>query len=445
MNGKVQFVHAIDTEGPLYESLNMTFDRLHELHGISLQPSPENLSKLRRGEIDLGEKTALIADMLSHHRLSTLGSWDQIDEMLQKVTSNEYRLKVPDSNGNGWVFNWFCMDHVGVSVNPRRRDIGYHNIHDRYIELLASQPYSRDTIEWHFHPLSTYREAHRCATHYLRNDEVFQILARRIIDREFFPSCFRAGFHAERPDSHWLLEQFIPFDLSNMATTETTCMDNARDCKLGRLGNWRRAPADWTVYHPSHDDYQTPGNCRRLIGRALHVFNRMGNLTPVDVDLAFAKAGKGETVLLGVCSHDWRDLSMEIDYLHQLVKNAREKSPNVKFEYARVVDAFRPHVPRAHQDDAILNLEIELFPASRDDVPYLQIAVKQGKVFGPQPFLAIKTRSKQYIHDNLDFGSSAGLWFYPFYKDTIPLDDVKEIGIAANDFLGRSVVKRMSL
>ena len=35
-----------------------------------------------------------------------------------------------DSFGNGWVFNWHCLDHVGYINNPRRRDMGYHNIFD---------------------------------------------------------------------------------------------------------------------------------------------------------------------------------------------------------------------------------------------------------------------------------------------------------------------------
>ena len=30
----------------------------------------------------------------------------------------------------------------------------------------------------------------------------------------------RAGFHCERPDSHLFMEQWIPFDLSNMSTED---------------------------------------------------------------------------------------------------------------------------------------------------------------------------------------------------------------------------------
>ena len=35
MSGKVQIVHAVDTEGPLFESLSATFERLREIFGIT--------------------------------------------------------------------------------------------------------------------------------------------------------------------------------------------------------------------------------------------------------------------------------------------------------------------------------------------------------------------------------------------------------------------------
>ena len=65
----------------------------------------------------------------------------------------------------GWFINWFCLDHVGYDYNPRRRDMGYHNIHDRYIELLDKYGKYKDDIQWHFHPMSHYKEAHRAGNH----------------------------------------------------------------------------------------------------------------------------------------------------------------------------------------------------------------------------------------------------------------------------------------
>ena len=43
-----------------------------------------------------------------------------------------FRNRMRDSEDDGWVYNWFCCDHVDYEINPRRRDIGYHNIFDHY-------------------------------------------------------------------------------------------------------------------------------------------------------------------------------------------------------------------------------------------------------------------------------------------------------------------------
>ena len=446
MPGKVFIVHAIDTEGPLQEPIEATFERVKEIFGIELEATQTNLAALQAGAIDLGDKTSIVQETVSGHRISTLGSWDKIARMLSKVSSPSFRNKLPDSSGNGWKFNWFCLDHIDYDYNPRNRDIGYHKVHDYYTKLVNTDPnFTQDCIQWHFHPMSTYNDAHRCATHYLRTDHFYQILSRRIIDRKFFPSCFRAGFQAERPDSHWLLEQFIPFDITNMATKDTSDIDNSIDFKLGRSGNWRKSPSDWSVYHPSHDEYQVPGNCRRLIGRALNLRNRIGNLTLEELEVAFKGAQEGRNTLVGLCSHDWRDLEAEIDYVYELIDNVKERYPEVEFLYSNANDAFRHFVRPENKDIPPIELSIELIPKSSDDVPYIKVECVQGKTFGPQPFLAIKTKSRRYIHDNFDFDLEDGRWFYAFHDDTLPLEDVETIGVASNDFNGNTSVKILDL
>ena len=55
-------------------------------------------------------------------------------------------------------------------------------------------------------------------------------------------------------------------------------------------------PQEWNIYHPSHDDYQTPGNCRRWIGRALNVLNRIASINQREIDNAFIQAQKKVTL-----------------------------------------------------------------------------------------------------------------------------------------------------
>lgn len=444
VNKVVYIVHAVDTEGPLFESTQAKFDRLQELFGISgIAPTQLNLTKLRNREIDLGGHEDEVAKVLSSHLANYNDTWDKIDAMLERLFAPAFRNAVVDSWGGGWVFNWHCLDHVGFQYNPRRRDIGYHNIFDHYSQFLATHRDSKDAIHWHFHPMSTYRDAHRCATSYVNSPELYQILSRRVIERNWFPTVFRAGFQTERPDSHWFLEQWIPFDISNMALDDPEEYDRTIDFRNGRSGDWRRAPADWSVYQPSHDDYQTPGNCRRSIGRALNVLNRIASIDQAEMNKAFSRANKGLPTLVGIASHDFRDLGTEVDFLRSLISESARHYPDVRFRYCEGVEAFRHVIWPEGTPSEKLDFEIHFNPASSDDVPNIQVKLKSGQVFGPQPFLAIETRSRQFIHDNFDFAMNGNTWHYAFHADTLPLQDVARIGVAANDLYGNLCVKRM--
>ena len=78
-------------------------------------------------------------------------------------------------------------------------------------------------------------------------------------------------------------------------------------------------------------------------------------------------------------------------------------------------------------------------------MPNLKIETLQGKVFGPQPFLAIETKRGRFIHDNLDFSLDGKSWSYAFHADTLSINDVKNIGIAANDNVGNTFVKTLKV
>ena len=128
-----------------------------------------------------------------------------------------------------------------------------------------------------------------------------------------------------------LVLQWIPLDITNMSTSSNKDLDLSLDFKLGRSGNWRNAPKNWSIYHPSHDDYQIPGNCRRWIGRALNVKNRIASINQKEMDKAFQQANKTGFALVGLASHDFRDLGHEVNYLRKMIKNSSKKFKNVKF------------------------------------------------------------------------------------------------------------------
>jgi hypothetical protein len=419
-------VHCVDTEGPLAESLDATFDRLRDSLDIHLAPSRETLNKILSGELDLGPKTEAARAICTPHNLEYNDSWPKIDSMLDEMVSAKYRGKFPDSEGRGCVYSWFLMDHVGFDENPRHRDMGYHNIFDHYRDKMQETGAHEHEVHFHFHPTSTYRQGHICATSYLRSPHLLEALSRRIIDRTWFPSSFRAGFYAERPDSHWFIEQWFPFDFSNNSKAESKVESMQQDIGGGRLGDWRRAPRDWSHYHPSHDDYQVAGNCRRTIFRALPVGTRLLLMKQSDVDGAFARAAEGKPTILGFADHDFRDMRRDIEEVYGMVKKSAAKFPGVKWVHSGAKEAARKVLGLSASP---LNFNVTL----ENQGPSQLLRVEaQGQVFGPQPFLAVRTLDRRYIHDNFDFQIPGKLWTYTFDQQSIFPESFDRVGVGAS-------------
>ena len=208
----------------------------------------------------------------------------------------------------------------------------------------------------------------------------------------------------------------------------------------GRFGDWRRAPSSWGIYNPSHDDYQVAGNCRRYIGRVLNVLNRLASIDAVELESAFMAARKNpKPILVGITGHDFRDLRKEIDYVYKLIKELQSSYPdvNVKFETTR--HAFQRCLWPDGIQDAPIRLEGDIHLRNGENV--LEITCTSGSVFGPQPFLAIRTIDGRYIHDNFDFQIDS--WSYVFNQHTVPLSLIESIGVASNDQYGNcSIFKK---
>ncbi|NTS75360.1 hypothetical protein HR060_00660 [Catenovulum sp. SM1970] len=428
MNKVVYVVHCIDTEGPLNETLDATFTRLKEIFNISLPASEENLKKIQNCQLDLGGIEKEVAKVFAPHLLDYNRDWADVSSMLDKIMSKTFRERYLDSNGRGWLYNWHCLDFIGFTENPRHRDQRDHAVFDFYSQR---DDLFDDQIEFHHHPVGFYKVGTSPATNYLsQNPVIFEIIAKKIIERSWFPTVYRPGFHTTRPDSHWFLEQYIPFEYANQAQSVSD-FDQQLDLANGRFGDWRRAPLDWAPYHPSHDDYQIPGHCRRAIARCLNIGTRLRLLSASDVEQAFEEANSGKPVILSFTNHDFRDMSPDIDYVYRLISEAKKKYPEVDFVYSSGKDAMR----KALSLNEIPPLDFSL------KVTNNQLNVSSNHpVFGPQPFLAIKTKDGQYIHDNFDFDKPFNQWKYTFDDCTVKKSDIEKVGVAANDKYGNSQV-----
>lgn len=440
MAGTVYVVHCIDTEGPLHESVEATFERLKAIFNLDLEPSTGMLSRLQAGEMDLGGVEAAVKKVVDPHLLTYNDTWDKVDAMLGESLSEGFRTKMRDTGGRGWVYNWFCVDHVDYDVNPRRRDVGYHNVFDHYRGLIRETSSWQDGLHFHFHPHSFRREAHRCATHWWENSgSLHQILSRRVIERHWFPAAHRPGFHVTRPDSHWFLEQFVPFDYASQAIIPTE-EDKAQFGLLGsRFGDWRRAPVNWQPYHPAHDDYQLPGSCRRWIARCLNVGTRYKLITESDVRQAFVEAREGKPVVLAFTNHDFRDMRPDVDEVRRMLSRVAADFPEVPFMFSEAVEAIR--LALGLSPGAPCDLDMSLKTVG-DSTHVLEVH-SEVPTFGPQPWLALKTSSGTYHYDNFDIDVPFHRWQYVFDEETYPLNAISMIGVAANNASGVTTVAVM--
>ena len=378
------------------------------------------LGRLQRREVDLGGIEGQVAAVVQPNLLAYNSDWVQIDAMLDRIMAPEFRAQRRDSFGGGWIYTWHCVDHVGYLVNPRRRTLGHHAIFDHYRERLADSGSAMDGLGLHFHPMPVSRQANHSALHWFANGTtLFEILARRIIERGWFPAVHRPGFHVERQDSHWFLEQFIPFDYGSQALRNT--VPGQCDMTGGRFGDWRRAPRTWQPYHPAHDDYQRPGSCRRWIMRCLNVGTRAALLEQADVDQAFAEARDGLPVIVSVTDHDFRDMGPDVDTVRDMLADAARRFPEVRFRFAEGRDAARQVLGL---DDGQGRLSMT-FEGGRLDVR------SDRPTFGPQPFLAYSSRSGQFCHDNFTIQEPFHAWSYVFDEQTMAVDALDRIGIGS--------------
>ncbi len=431
-------VHCIDTEGPLTENIDDTFDRLKNIFQIDIDPSKDNLIKLQNKQINLSGIEDEVARVVSPTLLNYNESWKDIELMLKDSMSSEYRNQLLDDFGGGWVYSWHCMDHVGYSDNRRRKDFGYGNVYRFYKNIIKETKSHQDEINWHYHPLSFDRNPLKCASNYVNSFDILNnILCRRVIDENWFPTVNRPGFHTERIDIHLFLEQWIPFDYANNYYDTD---DGQKDLTGGRFGDWRRSSKKWIGYHPSHDDYQVEGLCRRTIFRCLNVGTRFKIIKEQHVLEALSDAEQNGVSILSFSNHDWRDIRPDVKYIRNILTKCRKKYPNVKIKFSGAKEAARDLTTRKIKE----NYKKLILKGYIKKSKFI-VEVEQGELFGPQPFLAIKTVDGRYLHDNFDVEIPLKKYSYTLDFHSIELKSISKIAAASADKYGYYSVEIIEL
>jgi hypothetical protein len=334
---------------------------------------------------------------------------------MNKVITPEGRRQYLDKEGGHYRISWFIYDHYGFTTNPRFHDDGVHHIFDHYQDLFLRDNPQGDGVYWHYHHVPSSGDALEWCTNWNLNGIHEEILARRIIDRRWFPSVFRAGGHIERNDlSHWL-EMIIPFDFSGR-TPHGMVYERQR----ASVHDWRHAPKEWGCWHPDWYDYRRCGSMKRRIFRCLDLKTWMFSITERDVFEAFELAHFTGRSVLGYYNHDYRDLKTEVDHVYPLIKKVSAQFPDVTWRFANALDAAKGYVGA---DDRA--------PTFDWDVRNGMLTIRSDvDLFGPAPFLAIREGGR-YFRDHPTCEDHR-TWCYHFRRPA----EVEAFGIAGSSPMG---------
>ena len=92
----INVVHLVDTEGPLYEPLNITFNRIKEVFGINIKANKLNLKKILENDISLDLNKKLKKKFFESFNERTLNykkNWNEVNNQNKILLSKKFRAK----------------------------------------------------------------------------------------------------------------------------------------------------------------------------------------------------------------------------------------------------------------------------------------------------------------------------------------------------------------
>lgn len=363
-----------------------------------------------------------------------LTDWRAVDAALSRAQTPAYRMRFPDSLGQGLKLSFSCISWSGFETNPVRRDFGWHTIFDHYRETFADD-FARwgDDLYWMYNHPAPSRIGNEWGLEWFDNTHYFNILNHFVIDRGYFPNAVQVP--TESNDVSHFLEQWIPFDFGNRNSLYNQLDSVNQDGRKTRdVFDWRAAPFDWSHYSPHVDDFRLPGTMARRVFRIVDIKSIIHVLQRQDIHQAFLKCLRGEDVVICAYEHDFRDRYQTIVelYLQPLFDLAADY-PQVPVVHATVQEAARrvlghgeaagPQLSVAPLDGGLLiRSDAPLFGAG----PYVCSARADGGDYRFWPVARI--------------GRAA--WFAP---GAPPPGQECILAIAANDPAGRATVLRQAV
>lgn len=308
-----------------------------------------------------------------------LGTWEQVDRAMDSVFDPAFRQRFADPSGGTLAIGWFFLTWTGFDTNPRQRDFGYHRVRDHYLarwgETLRAGP---DEECWHYHHPAANKVGNEWGLDWSASGEYQQILSRQVLERDWFPSVFRAGGTILTEESSRWVDAWFPLDYSNRAPV-----------KLPGLVDWSTGVAEWSLYHPSPEDFRRPGHGRRRMARCLDLMTGVYALSEQDVVNAFERAAAGRSSLLAVFEHDYRDIEGRLDAFRELLTFVSGRYPHVPWRYAGPRAAVHAYLEAPRRRPLLLEAT-----SARDGI----VIWSSAPLFQSFPWIAARTSDGQVHH-----------------------------------------------
>jgi SAM-dependent methyltransferase len=308
-----------------------------------------------------------------------LGTWELVDGAMDTLFGEDFRAAYPDPAGGRMRFGWFFLTWTGFTTNPRQRAFGHHAVRDHYLQRWGGRLGELgDEQCWHYHHPPASGVGNEWGLDWASSDEHDRILSRQLLERGWWPVCFRAGGTIMTPVSSRWVDRWFPFDYSNRAPLV-----------VPELVDWSPGVAEWKLYHPDPEDFRRPGSGRRRMARCLDLATGVHAIDETDVEEAFARAEEGAAAILSVFEHDYRDVAGRLDSFRALVHDVAARHPDVAWRYAAPVEAARAalDVPRPRR--------LELEAAVSGDAVHIW---STEPVFQSVPWLAVRTPDGEIVH-----------------------------------------------
>ena len=345
-----------------------------------------------------------------------------------QVMAESFRDTHRDSLGNTIKFTWYMlvgsmyscgtntgsllaldlmMDYHGDAIEQWGDELAYH-----YHTWIWSDPDQDGICHWNQAP-----EFAPCV------DDFEQTVAHMILDRMFYPTSFRSGWHYMDNFFQAYLDDWFPYrfedDYPNVRTETAEPIDNVYD--------WSRAPSAWAPYHPDPNDYQSPGSLRGWDSRSRY----MSSLSRAQAEDAFVQALGGTPQLMTLFSHlKETDFPSQVSNLHSLLASTHDALPLVDFVYCTGKESMLEW--RGGSDTTAPTIQV-----TTSDAGGLRTAVfgTDEPIYQLQPFVARTGTDGAYSRADC---TSAGpnRWQVQY-----SIGDTIKMGVGVTDWFGNAAVR----